>query len=91
MSITPILLRDIEHGGASGQPAAIAMKLAEFIAGAQVKLHLAIYDFRLSDHLGGDVVRALRDRAAAGVDVKIPRQSARSNFFRPHLPSPTSC
>ena len=34
-------------------------------------LHLAIYDFRLSETLATPVVSALRDRATAGVDIRI--------------------
>jgi phosphatidylserine/phosphatidylglycerophosphate/cardiolipin synthase-like enzyme len=55
-----------------GQDAASsAALLAEFLAAAQSTLHLAIYDFRLSDPLAAPVVAALRDRAAAGVEVRI--------------------
>jgi phosphatidylserine/phosphatidylglycerophosphate/cardiolipin synthase-like enzyme len=59
----------LEQGGQS--PAQIAALLAEFIAAAQSSLHIAIYDFRLSDAVAEPVVRALRARAAAGVDVRI--------------------
>jgi phosphatidylserine/phosphatidylglycerophosphate/cardiolipin synthase-like enzyme len=52
-------------------PAEVAGLLAEFITAARSTLHLAIYDFRLSDALAAPVVRALRDRAAAGVEVRI--------------------
>ena len=52
-------------------PADVAARLAEFVAAARVSLHLAIYDFRLSPHLAGPVVKALRDRATAGVEVRL--------------------
>jgi phosphatidylserine/phosphatidylglycerophosphate/cardiolipin synthase-like enzyme len=52
-------------------PAQIAGLLAEFIAAARKSLQLAIYDFRLSDALAEPVVRALRDRTAAGIDVRV--------------------
>lgn len=52
-------------------PAEVAALLADFIAGARVSLHIAIYDCRLSAPLAEPVVAALRDRAAAGVDVRI--------------------
>jgi phosphatidylserine/phosphatidylglycerophosphate/cardiolipin synthase-like enzyme len=54
------------------QPAAsVAGLLADFLAAARSSLHLAIYDFRLSEALAGPVLQALRDRAAAGVEVRI--------------------
>ena len=53
------------------QPAAVAHLLADFLAGARTSLHLAIYDFRLSAPLAAPVVAALRERAAAGVDLRI--------------------
>src|SRR5262249_43998273 len=52
-------------------PSAIAAQLADFLTAAQTSLHLAIYDCRLSDGVAEPVVKALRDRAAAGVDVRI--------------------
>jgi phosphatidylserine/phosphatidylglycerophosphate/cardiolipin synthase-like enzyme len=52
-------------------PATIAALLADFIAAARTSLHLAIYDFRLGPALAGPVAEALRDRAAAGVQVRI--------------------
>src|SRR5262249_38282620 len=53
------------------QPQQVAGLLAEFLAGARASLHLAIYDFRLSQTLAEPVVKALRDRAAAGVEIRI--------------------
>jgi phosphatidylserine/phosphatidylglycerophosphate/cardiolipin synthase-like enzyme len=52
-------------------PATIAGLLAEFLAAARSSIHIAIYDFRLSDRLAPPVVKVLRDRAAAGVEVHI--------------------
>ncbi len=48
------------------KPADIAAMLADFLSGAKTGLHLAIYDFRLSDGLAAPVIKALRDRASAG-------------------------
>jgi len=59
----------LEHGGQP--PAQVAELLAEFLAAARSTLRLAIYDFRLSDLLAEPVVKALRDRCAAGVEVRI--------------------
>jgi phosphatidylserine/phosphatidylglycerophosphate/cardiolipin synthase-like enzyme len=59
----------LEQGGQ--RAAQVAGLLAEFLAGATTSLDLAIYDFRLGDALDGPVVQALRDRAAAGVQVRI--------------------
>jgi phosphatidylserine/phosphatidylglycerophosphate/cardiolipin synthase-like enzyme len=53
------------------QPVEVAALLADFVSGAQSTLHLAIYDFRLGEATAVPVLRALRDRAAAGVDVRI--------------------
>jgi phosphatidylserine/phosphatidylglycerophosphate/cardiolipin synthase-like enzyme len=52
-------------------PAAIAQLLVEFVTAARSTLHLAIYDFRLSDAVAAPVVQALKQRAAAGVEVRI--------------------
>jgi phosphatidylserine/phosphatidylglycerophosphate/cardiolipin synthase-like enzyme len=55
-----------------GQPPVdVAAALADFLAAARTSLHLAIYDCRLSDALAAPVLTALRDRAAAGVEVRI--------------------
>jgi phosphatidylserine/phosphatidylglycerophosphate/cardiolipin synthase-like enzyme len=59
----------LEQGAQS--PTTIANMLAEFISAARTSLHLAIYDFRLSDSAAEIVLGALRSRAAAGVDVRI--------------------
>jgi phosphatidylserine/phosphatidylglycerophosphate/cardiolipin synthase-like enzyme len=59
----------LEQGGQ--RPETVAGLLAEFLSAARTSLHLAIYDFRLGDALAAPVVAALRDRAAAGVDVRI--------------------
>jgi phosphatidylserine/phosphatidylglycerophosphate/cardiolipin synthase-like enzyme len=59
----------LEQGGQT--PAQIASLLAEFISAARASLHIAIYDFRLSDAAAAPVVMALRERAAAGVEVRI--------------------
>jgi phosphatidylserine/phosphatidylglycerophosphate/cardiolipin synthase-like enzyme len=49
----------------------IAAKLTAFIRGAQCSLDLAVYDLRLSDPLKAIVAGALRERAAAGVAIRI--------------------
>jgi phosphatidylserine/phosphatidylglycerophosphate/cardiolipin synthase-like enzyme len=67
----------LEQGG---QPAAqIAAQLADFIGAACATLHLAVYDFRLSDPVAGPVVRALRERAAAGVETLIAYDAGKRN------------
>jgi phosphatidylserine/phosphatidylglycerophosphate/cardiolipin synthase-like enzyme len=65
------------------QPTAVAQLLAEFIAAARTSLHLAIYDFRLGDALAGPVVQSLRDRAAAGVEVRIVYDAGKPNATFP--------
>ncbi len=57
--------------GASGQGQKMAQTLAQFISGAQKSLHIAIYDFRLSDGLREPVINAIKERANAGVEVLI--------------------
>jgi phosphatidylserine/phosphatidylglycerophosphate/cardiolipin synthase-like enzyme len=64
-----ITLSFLEQGGQ--QPAAVAARLADFLAAARSRLDLAVYDFRLNDAVAAPVVGALRDRAAAGVEVRI--------------------
>jgi phosphatidylserine/phosphatidylglycerophosphate/cardiolipin synthase-like enzyme len=59
----------LEQGGQ--RPEDIAALLAEFLSAAQVRLHAAIYDWRLSDAVAAPVVQALRGRAEAGVEVRI--------------------
>jgi phosphatidylserine/phosphatidylglycerophosphate/cardiolipin synthase-like enzyme len=53
------------------KPEQVAALLAEFLSAARASLHIAIYDLRLSDALAAPVVEALRQRAAAGVEVRI--------------------
>jgi phosphatidylserine/phosphatidylglycerophosphate/cardiolipin synthase-like enzyme len=64
-------------------PAAIAQLLAEFLAAARTSLHLAIYDCRLSESLAAPVVQALRERAAAGVDVRIVYDAGKPGLHFP--------
>ena len=64
-------LRDIRAGGHVNQPQQVANDLAAFIAAAQHTLHIAIYDFRLSDALALIVVPEIKKAAERGVDVKI--------------------
>jgi phosphatidylserine/phosphatidylglycerophosphate/cardiolipin synthase-like enzyme len=59
----------LEQGGQP--PQQVAGLLAEFISAARSSLHLAIYDFRLASTTASPVVAALRERSAAGVDVRI--------------------
>jgi phosphatidylserine/phosphatidylglycerophosphate/cardiolipin synthase-like enzyme len=53
------------------RPGEVAALLADFLASARSSLHLAIYDFRLSASLAEPVVQALRNRVAAGVEVRL--------------------
>jgi phosphatidylserine/phosphatidylglycerophosphate/cardiolipin synthase-like enzyme len=73
----------LEEGGQT--PAAVAALLAEFIAAARVSLHAAVYDFRLGDPVAEPVVRALRERAAAGVEVLIAYDAG-----KPHADFPAA-
>jgi phosphatidylserine/phosphatidylglycerophosphate/cardiolipin synthase-like enzyme len=59
----------LEEGKQS--PGEIAGILADFLGAARTSLHLAIYDCRLSEASTMPVLSALRERAAAGVDVRI--------------------
>jgi phosphatidylserine/phosphatidylglycerophosphate/cardiolipin synthase-like enzyme len=49
----------------------VATWLCQFIAGAQHTMDIAIYDFRLRDALAARVTQALRERADAGVAIRI--------------------
>jgi phosphatidylserine/phosphatidylglycerophosphate/cardiolipin synthase-like enzyme len=59
------------------KPADIAALMADFLTGAKTRLHLAIYDFRLSDPVAAPVIKALRDRCAAGVEVRLVYDSGK--------------
>ena len=71
MPIQATFLRDTDNGGSATQPRTISERLAAFIAAARSSLHIAIYDFRLSDGLGAPIVRTLVDQASAGLEVQI--------------------
>jgi phosphatidylserine/phosphatidylglycerophosphate/cardiolipin synthase-like enzyme len=66
MAITVTFL---EQGGQP--PSEVAALLSDFFRAARSSLHLAIYDFRLSDPLAAPLIEALRDRVSAGVEVRI--------------------
>jgi len=59
----------LEQGGQRAED--VAGVLADFLSAARARLHLAIYDCRLSDAVAAPVIEALRRRAAAGVEVRI--------------------
>src|SRR3954447_13387753 len=69
--IAATFLRDTRHGAAPSQPSDTADSLTEFAAAATESLDIAIYDFRLSDELGSNVVETLIDTARRGVAVRI--------------------
>jgi phosphatidylserine/phosphatidylglycerophosphate/cardiolipin synthase-like enzyme len=73
----------LEQGGQ--RPEAIAGLLADFLAAARTSLRVAIYDCRLSDPVAEPVVRALRERAAAGVAIQIAYDAGKPAAH----PSPT--
>jgi phosphatidylserine/phosphatidylglycerophosphate/cardiolipin synthase-like enzyme len=92
MSIQAILLHDIEHGGEFSQPDLVVNQLVDFIRVAQHSLHLAIYDFRLnpSKKYYALLINALRQRAQAGVDIKIAYDHGKPQGFRTGAdPAPT--
>jgi phosphatidylserine/phosphatidylglycerophosphate/cardiolipin synthase-like enzyme len=64
-------LRDIDNGGDKKQPGAIAHQFVEFVNGAKSSIHIAIYDFRLTPALGDAIITALKQKAEAGVRVRI--------------------
>ena len=53
------------------QPSQVAALLDQFFRAARSSLHLAIYDFRLSDPLAAPLTLALRERVSAGIEVRI--------------------
>lgn len=69
MDIVVTFLRDVDNGGNKTQPASIAKQLENFIREAQSSLHIAIYDFRLTQQeLSDPVITAIKDRSDAGVE-----------------------
>jgi phosphatidylserine/phosphatidylglycerophosphate/cardiolipin synthase-like enzyme len=66
------------------QPTEVAALLADFLRAARSTLHLAIYDFRLNDQLAARVVEALRDRVAAGVEVRIAYDAGKPTVSYKH-------
>lgn len=74
-----VFLRDTQHGGAPDQPRKIAAKLVDFVAQARSSIHVAIYDFRLADGLGDQLVATMKDLAAHGVDVRIAYDHGKPN------------
>src|SRR6266851_8216071 len=69
----------VEQGGQP--PSETAAFLAAFFRAAHSTLHLAIYDFRLSDSLAAPLIAALSDRVSAGVEVRIAYDAG-----KPHVP-----
>ncbi len=73
-----------EEGAQPGQPDpkrnaqidAVADYLAAFIRGASATLDLAVYDFRLDGSAGDKMKAALKERAGAGVAIRILFDSA---------------
>jgi phosphatidylserine/phosphatidylglycerophosphate/cardiolipin synthase-like enzyme len=78
-AIRPLFLRDVRHGGAAHQPRDVALALTEFCSKARANLHIAIYDFRLDDALGRELIDTLKERAEAGVDVRIAYDHTKPN------------
>jgi hypothetical protein len=76
-------LRDTRHGGAADQPRRVAAALTDFVAQAHSSIHVAIYDFRLADGLGDELVATLKDLAARGVDVRIAYDHGKPNATTP--------
>src|SRR5690348_10338661 len=64
--LEPFFLAQDEQSGEE-----IANRLAVFIGKATQSLDFAVYDFRLNDRLKGMLAEALRERAAAGVAIRI--------------------
>jgi phosphatidylserine/phosphatidylglycerophosphate/cardiolipin synthase-like enzyme len=71
----------LEQG--SQTSAKIAELLVAFLGAARSTLHLAIYDFRLSDEVARPVVEVLKQRAAAGVEVRIAYDHGKPNASFP--------
>ena len=52
-------------------PTDTATRLAAFLYGAERSLDIAVYDFRLSPPLAASITTTLRERAQAGVTIRI--------------------
>jgi phosphatidylserine/phosphatidylglycerophosphate/cardiolipin synthase-like enzyme len=73
-----------EKGQQPDQAVQVAHLLADFIRAAEHSIRLAAYDFALTDEaLLGPVRQALRERAAAGVEVRIAFYQKKT-AFNPH-------
>ena len=59
----------LAQGEQAGQE--VAQHLVNFISQARSTLDMALYDFRLNDELRAIIVNALRERANAGVNIRI--------------------
>ena len=68
------------------QISAVADTIAQFIRGARATLDIAIYDFRLHDEAAKIVLDAIRDRAKAGVAIRIAFDAATSVDKAPAAP-----
>jgi phosphatidylserine/phosphatidylglycerophosphate/cardiolipin synthase-like enzyme len=80
------------HFIAQGEQSArqVATWVADFIAGATRTLDFAVYDFHLNPALAPTVIDALRERAAAGVGIRIAYDAGRlpSHVPPPAIPPP---
>src|SRR5947207_2179198 len=69
----------------SAQAKAVANRIARFIEQAQSTLDIAIYDFRLHSDPASIISEAVRNRAKAGVSIRIAFDAATNS--EPHVPS----
>ena len=70
-SFQTTFLQDTRHSSNLDQPKQIAQAFVDFVSAAKHTLHIAIYDFQLSDPLANLVIPALIELADKGVEVQI--------------------
>jgi hypothetical protein len=63
----------------------IATLVADFVAAARTSLHIAIYDCRLSDDPAAPLLKALRERMAQGVEVRIVYDAGKPGVSFPRV------
>jgi phosphatidylserine/phosphatidylglycerophosphate/cardiolipin synthase-like enzyme len=78
-AIDTTFLRDVSNGGDKGQPGMIAKQIADFVGGARSSIHISIYDFRLSQELGSQLIDKLIGQANAGLEVRIAYDHTKPN------------
>ena len=88
--VAGLSIRTLTDGGQAAPD--VARELAEFLAGAERSLDVAIYDLKLRPETAAIVGGAIQDAAARGVSVRIVYNVEHPNPIPvPPPPEPTRC